>query len=171
MKSIVTQKEIDKIVSRNIYLESVLLGLTPPDTAKILDSPLIFLVKLEKDVLGVFFDESAAATFAEGYSLADAASPVIEPWVISGKQETPSPSVSLPNGTIVSVNLTFNGENRIFEGTIVSNDGDFSCGLGKLVYRVLPLGLPFSPQNCIMAFHSEILGLKDDKDCSRFKIP
>lgn len=144
---------IESILKRNLFLESKLFNIDKVE-ANITSDKIVFVLKEceSKRIAGVFFDEKEAL-ICESEML-----PVvceIESWVINRPEEEPADFVPIPIGTQVTVRC----DERTIQGSIIRTDSDTSMGIEKVLYHILPEGLPNQKSNYTIVFQSEIISI------------
>lgn len=147
---------INKLINRNLYLESVILGKKIPELKEVLSSTLVHIVK-ENDtgkIIGVLSDENIAHNISED-SFRDSS---VESWEIAFEEFKNVPQIIIPVGSLVRVQ----DENKIFDGAIIKSDEDLSLGIENVLYHVLPKGLQDGSSDCIVISHHEIKAILND---------
>lgn len=148
---------INHLLKRNLHLESIIFGAIKGDDAIVFESKMVFIVtsNVNNQIHGVFLDEieahGLAAMLADNGDVCS-----VNPWAVQASVNEFVPPRSYPVGTKV----VYSGGT----GTIVGSDHDATQGIQRVLYSVLPEGLPKERDSIIFIFHQEIKEIKDDAE-------
>lgn len=148
---------INHLLKRNLHLESIIFGAIKGDDEVIFESKIVFIVtsNVNNKIYGVFLDEieahGLAAMQADNGDICS-----VNSWAVQASVNEFVAPRSYPIGT----KIAYAGGT----GTIVGSDHDATQGIQRVLYSVLPEGLPEERDSIIFIFHQEIKEIKDDSE-------
>lgn len=149
-------KTIIDLMNRNLYLESLIFGGNKDVDERLFETPILFIAK-ESDsgeIRGVFLDEISAQAVAERAENHT----TVESWFIQSKSTEPAPPVPVQVGMYVTANV----KGKFSTGKVVWCDNDETQGINRVLYKILPKGLPDYEEARIVISHDQIEEVLDD---------